>query len=922
MRMLLVAAGLCVGANAWGEDYKTVLTLDFENAETYTSGWTQSANYDATIDREAHGTGNALYLKANAKRGSTFTYSLSSLTTFTSASKYKMEFDFAMTGQGAGNNAEAGVFIYSGSTLLFNAKSANTAWAQSLSITGYDTAIELNRYDGTATPWIHVLLVGIEGDGIYATVTNTTSSTTLVNNQKIADFANITSFVAQTGRSNGKLYVDDIVCTIDLEAYTTRATAAKSTYSSINGQVMNSTVKSTLDAAYNTLNTDFDTDEKILANLAGYASAISALETANTNAQTSINDFQVLNDLITNAAGIVGYVAPTGAETVFTANADVNPVTLTAAVRAAIITAGTANEDTDITALIANSSFELGNTNGWTTVASDDTGARTVGESGSTYYTSGADGSYLFNTWSKGTPITQTLGTLPAGRYKLTAKVSSNGATVYFTMNSEHSTGTVTSDGAVFIDAEYTFTLGSDQEVTIGLVGGDGSGNFTAEGHWWYKADKFTLTYLGEDPLEQAKIALNNEITAATTVKNNYTAKVGTAPFLYPIATYNTLVTELTEAKAVIDANGDVVSAYTTAQSELEAAKDAMNSASQIQPDPDKYYRIYMVDGGAKTAYNLNLTKGVLKQQVSVTAAPYPVKIVADGSTGRWNIKTPYGNLMQTDNKLGITKAYTNGFDGADGRCGSIWIELTNEGFVVLHGYRMSGTWYNYTANSASEGAVVNANIGLNGVWTVSDAVDVDDVTLSVNATAGWGTFIAPFDNLTPSTVKAYTVSYKSGSTVFFEENTTGVLSANTPYILSTEEASDVSTTLTGIANNTNDTYTVNGLVGLLTAGTVPANSYVLQYQAGVDGTAFYKVTSDMTGVANRCYLDLSAVSTEAPVGARVAASFDIYDETTGINAINNEMSTINGAFNMQGQRVATPQKGLYIVNGKKVIIK
>ena len=46
-------------------------------------------------------------------------------------------------------------------------------------------------------------------------------------------------------------------------------------------------------------------------------------------------------------------------------------------------------------------------------------------------------------------------------------------------------------------------------------------------------------------------------------------------------------------------------------------------------------------------------------------------------------------------------------------------------------------------------------------------------------------------------------------------------------------------------------------------------------------------------------------------------------DETAGINSIENSPMSIGGAFyNLNGQRVAQPTKGLYIINGKKVVIK
>lgn len=45
--------------------------------------------------------------------------------------------------------------------------------------------------------------------------------------------------------------------------------------------------------------------------------------------------------------------------------------------------------------------------------------------------------------------------------------------------------------------------------------------------------------------------------------------------------------------------------------------------------------------------------------------------------------------------------------------------------------------------------------------------------------------------------------------------------------------------------------------------------------------------------------------------------------KATGINEVNGQQSTVNAAiYNLQGQRVSKAQKGLYIVNGKKVAVK
>ena len=86
----------------------------------------------------------------------------------------------------------------------------------------------------------------------------------------------------------------------------------------------------------------------------------------------------------------------------------------------------------------------------------------------------------------------------------------------------------------------------------------------------------------------------------------------------------------------------------------------------------------------------------------------------------------------------------------------------------------------------------------------------------------------------------------------------------------------------------------------------------------GSDGLGFYQIKNTRTMSANRAILQ---IPTSVVNGARrVNMVFDD-DEATGIN----DASRTNGQkaekyFNMNGQRIATPKKGLYIKDGKKII--
>jgi hypothetical protein len=73
---------------------------------------------------------------------------------------------------------------------------------------------------------------------------------------------------------------------------------------------------------------------------------------------------------------------------------------------------------------------------------------------------------------------------------------------------------------------------------------------------------------------------------------------------------------------------------------------------------------------------------------------------------------------------------------------------------------------------------------------------------------------------------------------------------------------------------------------------------------------------ADRTIPAGKAYL----LKSKVPSAAR-ALSFMFGDEASGIDGVRSDVKS-GDFYNMQGQRVASPRKGLYIVNGTKVIIK
>ena len=74
-----------------------------------------------------------------------------------------------------------------------------------------------------------------------------------------------------------------------------------------------------------------------------------------------------------------------------------------------------------------------------------------------------------------------------------------------------------------------------------------------------------------------------------------------------------------------------------------------------------------------------------------------------------------------------------------------------------------------------------------------------------------------------------------------------------------------------------------------------------------------YKLSATGTIGAHKAYL----------VGSASAPDFFLFSDATGISEIEKMRNVENETFyDLQGRRVAQPTKGLYIVNGKKVVIK
>ena len=211
------------------------------------------------------------------------------------------------------------------------------------------------------------------------------------------------------------------------------------------------------------------------------------------------------------------------------------------------------------------------------------------------------------------------------------------------------------------------------------------------------------------------------------------------------------------------------------------------------------------------------------------------------------------------------------------------------------------------------------------GLYTVRAANEMGglgaasaSVVLKRTITAGnWSTIVVPFAVSNVETTfgagtKVAQLTGVSGSALQFTSVT--AMNANEPYMIKVASNFDA-TAVSGIAINYDTPAKTVGTVtfqGVYEAGNIPAGAYF------VSGNQLYQA-SDATNTINPFRAYFTTTSNNAPL-----LSFVIDGETTGIGAtlIENGELRMENYFDLQGRRVMNPQKGLYIVNGKKVIIK
>lgn len=213
--------------------------------------------------------------------------------------------------------------------------------------------------------------------------------------------------------------------------------------------------------------------------------------------------------------------------------------------------------------------------------------------------------------------------------------------------------------------------------------------------------------------------------------------------------------------------------------------------------------------------------------------------------------------------------------------------------------------------------AIAGYTGAVNALNEYKSAVTSHGELLSIAYTpkAEWGTIILPINWAKPEGWTRYSCSAIEGNVLTLNEYAEGSTNNNPMIIKVEEEKVGITYQLIGYSNGAGTENVTKGLLtGVLEDDTqVPTASYILaDYN---DVVAFYPVAEGANYAASKykCYLTLPAAE------ARYSALYFEGGETA-IESIEGTEAENAVVYDLSGRRVQKAQKGLYIVNGKKVV--
>lgn len=343
---------------------------------------------------------------------------------------------------------------------------------------------------------------------------------------------------------------------------------------------------------------------------------------------------------------------------------------------------------------------------------------------------------------------------------------------------------------------------------------------------------------------------------------------------------------------------------------------DALLARLSVNYPETGYYLIKNCNTNRYLAYGTPGQSGKANGLITLEGASSPANIIrlTKGEGNVYTISAQGLNVQaQTTANSTFTMTTSAGVDFTFTPQGSGFKIANSNSYVDAN---KPGTLFEASGWAAPYAVVNWEPSGAQGQWIVEDAPSTIPLSLNgpIDATY-YATLCVPFDVTLPTGTSAYTLTLNDAETALTMSDALSEVPAGTPVLLKGSSASATATIGTGYAASP---LTSTSLTGTYVSKAVTGSTdYFLGNYEGAVG--FYHWAGS-TLAANRAYFEASNLSGGSGVKG---FGLEMDDTTVGLSSMPEPLQQENvSVYNFSGQRVAKPVRGLYIVNGKKVVVK
>ena len=470
-------------------------------------------------------------------------------------------------------------------------------------------------------------------------------------------------------------------------------------------------------------------------------------------------------------------------------------------------------------------------------------------------------------------------------------------------------TGSAITPTVTVMDGETTLVLNTDYTVAYSNNVETGTATVTVTG-----TGNYSGTATANFTIVADKSALNTAITEAETYYNSIKDDHAEAAAALKTAIDNAKTMQ-EKGDATQEEVNNALSALNTAKTTAEGAvlTETKNELNDAITEAEAYYNSIKddhSDAAAALQTAINAAKGVqdnadaTKEDVDdAIAALATAKTTAEGAV-----------LTETKNELNddITEAeaYYNSISETNPDAAATLLEAINAAKAVKD-----------NADATQEEVETAAQTLTDALNAAKADVALKRITLTIPAKSFMARIDADKRQIENAVdgVKLYSVKNVTNTEVVLTDELS-VIAAEMPYFIYNDNDTEVEVSIIVSSEDADNVdYDSEHFKGTLVDKTF-TNEDMEEYDHYVlnGGSSFVWVKDAGTLAAGKCWIQLE----KSPANAR-ALSIVFEGETTGISTVKTAADTKDAAvYDLQGRRVMQPTKGLFIVNGKKVVIK